>query len=148
MHRIPTLTVDQRKRADGNTRQSSTVRWLLAGAFTAYALVGLLLLISPENAEVYGPDAYVYSACILGGGTLAALGNLTRSWVGELNGLPLLGFALGAYAVEVAVAMHETPLFAAINAGLLVAPALIMAARWRVALASMRFSRAVGKLHG
>lgn len=132
---------------DGTTRQSMYLRVSLAAAYLLLTFAGVGLLMSPAVGQVYGDHAHWYSAFMVTGGALAAVGTITMRWAGEFTGLPLLGSALAAFSVEILWHSYEAaPWLASANTAFFAATALVMTARWRVSLASYRLAHAVSQM--
>lgn len=142
MHRI--ATTDARLGVLGLTRQSLYLRAALTLAYLCFATSGVLLLVTPEVTVAYDGWGPVLSAFMALGSVLASGGSLTRRWVGEFTGLPLLASAFAVFGIgTVYQAWEVSRLIAAANGLLFAGMVLVMTARWRVALASYRFAHAV-----
>lgn len=80
-----------------NPRVRLLVRCLRVLAYSALATAGLFIVVIADPP--FAPWYVAMGWFCLVGGALSGLGVLTGRWVGELLGLPLLGSAMGAFAV-------------------------------------------------
>lgn len=128
----------------GRSRDSRYVQHGLAVAYVLFAAAGVLLLASGDALGAYGTPGRHMAGFMAAGGALCAGGCITRHWVGEFVGAPLLVVALTVLAVEtVAVGWAGNPLLASANGGLLLGVSAILSARWRVVLAVVRVAHAI-----
>lgn len=126
-------------------RSSTTRRWG-AGAYLAMAGAGAVLAPSLLSEQL-GWAWSLLCACLVLGGLVAGISRCRGRWPGELAGVPLLASSFAALAgLQLAMTWGLAPVYAAGNAGLLLAVSWLLVERWAelrlVAAAARREARA------
>ena len=131
-------------RKDGKIDQSEFIRWSATLAYSLFVVSGVLFLLSPVLRSSYGKDGIVMAAFLVIGGGLCAAGSVTRRWVGEFIGAPLLAVAFASLGFINWLYTHDTAEWIAYgNLTLMLALATLMVIRWRMVLAVQRFVHAI-----
>ena len=127
---------------DGSYRQSQFMRIVASLSYLLFTASGILLVLSAKLALIYGTTAEVMAWFMAVGGVACSWGSISRRWVGEFVGLPLLGTAMMVLGLLIwMTSAAHAPFIALGNAFLLFAVAGIMLTRWRLVLAIYRAAR-------
>ena len=138
MHRIVTPA--------GQTRQSRYIRWTGTVAYVLFMAAGALMLVSSLIPDAYGLAGVVMCWFIIIGGSVAAVGNTLRLWIGEFIGTPILAVGFATFGLLVWLNSHDTvPWMAYGNLTLLLGLAAILTIRFRMVFAIYRFVHAIAE---
>lgn len=132
---------------DGSYRQSKFLRTMRSVSYVLFALAGAALLLSDILIDYYGLTSQVMAWFLLFGGLSSASGSLSRMWVGEFIGLPLLSTALLVLGIEVwAGGNRSAPFIEWGNLLILAGMAALVTARWWMVVHVYRAARAITEI--
>lgn len=139
MHRIVTPA--------GQARQSRYIRWAGTTAYVLFVAAGALLLVSSIIPETYGLAGVVMCWFIVVGGSVAAVGNTMRWWVGEFIGTPMLSVGFATFGLLIWLNSHDTAGWVAYgNLALLLGLSGILTIRFRMVLAIYHFVHVLAEM--
>ena len=121
---------------DGGMKQSTFLWWTGALAYALFTAAGALFIASPQLGATYGTFGDTMAAFMVIGGLFSLAGSLTRRWIGEFVGTPLLAVGLAVLGLLTWKASHDQAVWLAYgNLVLLWGLALMMSIRFRMVLA-------------